>query len=763
MTSLRKVRQSWGARVPSFTTPSQKEQQSATTRSSTSRGEAKHSSAAGPIFDVINFYIPQTQPILARESLSAPQGATVYPRLGLDGREVEYRVKTACVNCKNSKTRCDNQRPCKRCVRTGRQDSCIDSVHKKRSRGIGSSGRKWKWTNLSSMTATANNLSAPNNAQASWRQSTSIGGGKSAITAASASILTPTLNSFPSMDVPIPTPLKGGAKDYSSQLVVPPSFQEFRRMQEQQQAASAAKSTNAYRPNRKSGSVPTSLQHSSASSNDSQQPNKRQRLGTHFPATENSASSVPLPTALQKTPNKRPLSSLIPDSPLMQGTPESFRMADKKFKNATSAMISMIQLPEINLTTDDRVQGSPTLGAGLLATPTLSLPKIGKNAGFRAAVPSVPVPLSTPVPPVLPNSDEFLKPKEKEMKKEKSYLEYLLTICNEQLEIWNRRIRESVQNDDSVPSPKGSQRKQKHTGIHSTSKGSRRYRTRRSRQQQQQRYGIEDKEQPDQQQEETNHDPSKVKYPPRASLKAYQWVARCMLKIVKRVVRPETTMTQRLGRWESSGGKTESHLPSGLDLLSSSSSSKDDEKPDAKEIFYGALPIGVTVISLYNSSLSSNNRPWVNKTLADYLGYVRSVVSRLLNSVNGISLLFMEAMCERKENYSYETKWIHSEGHVVSMLESVSIKYKSNGVPLAATVFLQKISGDRVNELGQMELGPEDESSENEEEIDDNEEVGVEGTDDLEHGNVTAVTDPNELFAPDSAVSCPHNNTDISN
>mmetsp|Transcript_2760 Transcript_2760/g.5095 ORF Transcript_2760/g.5095 Transcript_2760/m.5095 type:complete len:124 (-) Transcript_2760:360-731(-) len=123
----------------------------------------------------------------------------------------------------------------------------------------------------------------------------------------------------------------------------------------------------------------------------------------------------------------------------------------------------------------------------------------------------------------------------------------------------------------------------------------------------------------------------------------------------------------------------------------------------------------------------------------------------------------MEAMCERKENYSYETKWIHSEGHVVSMLESVSIKYKSNGVPLAATVFLQKISGDRVNELGQMELGPEDESSENEEEIDDNEEVGVEGTDDLEHGNVTAVTDPNELFAPDSAVSCPHNNTDISN
>ena len=86
--------------VVSFTAPSQKERQSAaTTRSSTSRGEAKHSSTAGPIFDVINFHIPQTQPILARESLSAPQGATVYPQVLFSVLlcKRDFNIKNICV------------------------------------------------------------------------------------------------------------------------------------------------------------------------------------------------------------------------------------------------------------------------------------------------------------------------------------------------------------------------------------------------------------------------------------------------------------------------------------------------------------------------------------------------------------------------------------------------------------------------------------------------------------------------------------------
>ncbi|GAB5360358.1 hypothetical protein AAMO2058_000620600 [Amorphochlora amoebiformis] len=46
----------------------------------------------------------------------------------------DNRVKRSCINCKLAKTRCDNERPCRRCLRTGREATCVDSVHKKRGR-----------------------------------------------------------------------------------------------------------------------------------------------------------------------------------------------------------------------------------------------------------------------------------------------------------------------------------------------------------------------------------------------------------------------------------------------------------------------------------------------------------------------------------------------------------------------------------------------------------------------------------------------------
>ena len=50
------------------------------------------------------------------------------------------RVKRACGNCKAAKTKCDSERPCRRCSRTGRSASCNDSVHKKRGRKRNVSG-----------------------------------------------------------------------------------------------------------------------------------------------------------------------------------------------------------------------------------------------------------------------------------------------------------------------------------------------------------------------------------------------------------------------------------------------------------------------------------------------------------------------------------------------------------------------------------------------------------------------------------------------
>eukprot|EP00471_Norrisiella_sphaerica_P005077 CAMPEP_0184487382 /NCGR_PEP_ID=MMETSP0113_2-20130426/9953_1 /TAXON_ID=91329 /ORGANISM="Norrisiella sphaerica, Strain BC52" /LENGTH=373 /DNA_ID=CAMNT_0026869673 /DNA_START=54 /DNA_END=1175 /DNA_ORIENTATION=- len=44
------------------------------------------------------------------------------------------RVKTACTNCKLAKARCDNGRPCSRCIKRGCQETCVDAVPKRRGR-----------------------------------------------------------------------------------------------------------------------------------------------------------------------------------------------------------------------------------------------------------------------------------------------------------------------------------------------------------------------------------------------------------------------------------------------------------------------------------------------------------------------------------------------------------------------------------------------------------------------------------------------------
>ncbi|KAI9709563.1 MAG: hypothetical protein M1820_003323 [Bogoriella megaspora] len=49
-------------------------------------------------------------------------------------RRPKVHVASACVNCKKAHLSCDVQRPCARCVSTGKQESCIDVQHKKRGR-----------------------------------------------------------------------------------------------------------------------------------------------------------------------------------------------------------------------------------------------------------------------------------------------------------------------------------------------------------------------------------------------------------------------------------------------------------------------------------------------------------------------------------------------------------------------------------------------------------------------------------------------------
>ncbi|PSN72838.1 hypothetical protein BS50DRAFT_628952 [Corynespora cassiicola Philippines] len=49
-------------------------------------------------------------------------------------RRTKAHVASACVNCKKAHLSCDVQRPCGRCVASGKQDTCKDVQHKKRGR-----------------------------------------------------------------------------------------------------------------------------------------------------------------------------------------------------------------------------------------------------------------------------------------------------------------------------------------------------------------------------------------------------------------------------------------------------------------------------------------------------------------------------------------------------------------------------------------------------------------------------------------------------
>lgn len=106
--------------------------------------------------------LPETIPRLETErapsqSPSAPfptaltSTATAGPSLPRSGRRPKAHVASACVNCKRAHLSCDVQRPCTRCIASGKQvrgnpfveatfsspfaqDTCIDVPHKKRGR-----------------------------------------------------------------------------------------------------------------------------------------------------------------------------------------------------------------------------------------------------------------------------------------------------------------------------------------------------------------------------------------------------------------------------------------------------------------------------------------------------------------------------------------------------------------------------------------------------------------------------------------------------
>jgi hypothetical protein len=75
-----------------------------------------------------------------------------YPGMMAAGMKLKRRqVKNACTNCQKACKKCDDERPCPRCVKYGIADECQDSVRKERRKGIkrGSYKKKGEWYFLS--------------------------------------------------------------------------------------------------------------------------------------------------------------------------------------------------------------------------------------------------------------------------------------------------------------------------------------------------------------------------------------------------------------------------------------------------------------------------------------------------------------------------------------------------------------------------------------------------------------------------------------
>ncbi|KAF1349124.1 hypothetical protein BDV97DRAFT_370326 [Delphinella strobiligena] len=69
------------------------------------------------------------------QAIAGPSTATLPPSAGRGGgRRSKTHVANACNNCKRAHLSCDVDRPCNRCVQTGKGDTCRNVPHKKRGR-----------------------------------------------------------------------------------------------------------------------------------------------------------------------------------------------------------------------------------------------------------------------------------------------------------------------------------------------------------------------------------------------------------------------------------------------------------------------------------------------------------------------------------------------------------------------------------------------------------------------------------------------------
>mmetsp|Transcript_12072 Transcript_12072/g.29693 ORF Transcript_12072/g.29693 Transcript_12072/m.29693 type:complete len:652 (+) Transcript_12072:79-2034(+) len=616
------------------------------------------------ILDVTKFSIPSHRPLLALKATSAPRGSTVYFQSSKYHEDSDYRVKKACINCKLSKTRCDNRRPCKRCKRTGRADSCRDSVHKKRGRSITTSQ---KFRLAPTVTHRSESLLHAGNRSSSSNNSNSIKRRNTPTNLVTLDL--PGISLNPEQNQPQPaTP----ASKQRRQNIREPSqmtgkdskpkvrFPGFRISSESNESKyrnedrgiayqdAGRNNESPLRPFLDCPSVERIQQHREmdpvfslrSSKNQPSQVLLNEQLGLGRslfsdvkPKEVYSGSHLnPEGLLLAPTPAFPKLSHIQPASkPLWQGS--SPRLEPFINPNVPTAPATMDFLPA-----DDQSQNSVRQRGSMQNRKGLMLPPIRESVRTS-----------------LTQYSHYSAKKESSKPKKVTYLELVLTISNEELEKWNRMIGESRKRLDPMPpressndgSSAASVDSEMSSGIIFGGGG-----------------GLKRRN---------------LLYPARASKRAYEWIAQCMLRCMKKLIRPRTAETVD---WRNVSNSTpRSGSDSGEEKAGEDSGSR-QESPrnttdratvmqisdrslelDPKDVFYGNLPIGVAIFELYPAPF--RRKPWVNQQLADMLGWSnRSALSRLFSSINGISLVYhrsnlqvsiklmMEAFRHRREIYN---------------------------------------------------------------------------------------------------------------
>jgi len=117
------------------------------------------------------------------------------------------------------------------------------------------------------------------------------------------------------------------------------------------------------------------------------------------------------------------------------------------------------------------------------------------------------------------------------------------------------------------------------------------------------------------------------------------------------------------------------------------------------------LPMGVIMIQFGPNGFSEDEPPVLNNMVCELFGYGRQDFTNLLTDVHGWHRVyhraiyldsfkgFIKALAAGTESYVANASYVHKSGWMFEGLESRKISYSRDGLPLYATIYIQRCDG----------------------------------------------------------------------